>query len=168
MARWCWSGSRDDAGLDFLMLFSSTTALLGASGLAHYAAANVFLDATAQAADQSTRRVLSVNWGTWEAMRLASAQSQRSYREGGLAPMSAAAALDALGRLLAGKEPQAVVAKIDWSILKPLHEARRARPFLSRLDTAPAVTRGAGTRSTAALGLLERSPPRRQPCAERC
>ena len=151
-----------DAGLDFLVLFSSTTALLGASGFAHYAAANLFLDATAQAADQSTRRVLSVNWGTWEAMRLASAQSQRSYREGGLEPMSAAAALDALGRLLAGKEPQAVVAKIDWSILKPLHEARRARPFLSRLDTAPAVTRGAGTPSTAALGLLERiaaAPP---------
>src|SRR6202012_59876 len=29
--------------LDFLVLFSSTTALLGASGLAHYAAANAFM-----------------------------------------------------------------------------------------------------------------------------
>ena len=36
------------AELDFLVLFSSTTALLGASGFAHYAAANLFLDATAQ------------------------------------------------------------------------------------------------------------------------
>jgi acyl carrier protein len=142
--------------LDFLVLFSSTTALLGASGFAHYAAANLFLDATAQAADQKTRRVLSVNWGTWEVMRLASAKSQRGYREGGLEPMPATEALDALGRLLAGKDPQAVVAKIDWSVLRPLHEARRARPFLSRLEAVPAVARGAGTQSAAVRGLLER------------
>ena len=116
----------------------------------------------------ATRRVLSVNWGTWEVMRLASAQSQRSYREGGLEPMPATEALDALGRLLAGKEPQAVVAQIDWSILKPLHEARRARPFLSRLAAAPARparrTRQARRRPACSSASL----PRRQRCAERC
>src|ERR1700744_719689 len=58
---------------DFLVLFSSPTALLGASGLAHYAAANAFLDAFARATNRPGRRVLSVNWGTWESMRLASA-----------------------------------------------------------------------------------------------
>ncbi len=121
-------------GLDFLVLFSSTTALLGASGLAHYAAANAFLDAFAQATNP-LRRVLSVNWGTWEVMRLASAEHQRGYRESGLQPMAANDALDALGRLLAGTPAQAVVAKVDWSVLKPLHEARRARPFLSQLGT---------------------------------
>ena len=123
--------------LDFLVLFSSTTALLGASGLAHYAAANLFLDAFARAASGRGRRVLSVNWGTWEAMRLASAESQRGFREAGLEPMPAAEALDALGRLLGGSASGAVVARIDWSVLKPLHEARRPRPFLSRLSGAP-------------------------------
>jgi NAD(P)-dependent dehydrogenase (short-subunit alcohol dehydrogenase family)/acyl carrier protein len=120
--------------LDFLALFSSTTALLGASGLAHYAAANAFLDAFAHAA--RGRRVLSVNWGTWEAMRLASADSQRSYREAGLEPMPAAEALAALGRLLGGAAPQAVVARVDWSVLRPLHEARRPRPLLTRLGVS--------------------------------
>ncbi|MEO8152055.1 MAG: type I polyketide synthase [Rhizobacter sp.] len=119
-------------GLDFMVLFSSTTALLGASGLAHYAAANAFLDAFAHTMNPA-RRVLSVNWGTWEVMRLASADNQRSYREGGLQPMNAGHALEALGRLLAGTQPQATVADVDWSVLKPLHEARRARPFLSHL-----------------------------------
>lgn len=119
--------------MDFLALFSSTTALLGASGFAHYAAANAFLDATAHAARGRGLRVLSVNWGTWEAMRLASAEAQRSFREGGLVPMAAAEALEALGRLLAGSEPQVAVARIDWDILKPLHEARRARPLLAHL-----------------------------------
>jgi acyl carrier protein len=121
--------------LDFLVLFSSTTALLGASGLAHYAAANAFLDVLAQGVNPA-RRVLSVNWGTWEVMRLASAEHQRSYREGGLQPMPASDALDALGRMLAGTQPQAVVATVDWGVLKPLHEARRSRPFLSHLGVA--------------------------------
>jgi acyl transferase domain-containing protein/NADP-dependent 3-hydroxy acid dehydrogenase YdfG/SAM-dependent methyltransferase/acyl carrier protein len=123
--------------LDFLALFSSTTALLGASGLAHYAAANAFLDAFAHVARRAGRRVLSINWGTWEAMRLASAEDQRAFREGGLEPMPAAEALEMLGRLLAEEVPQAVVARVDWSILRPLHEARRARPFLSRLHAVP-------------------------------
>ncbi len=121
--------------LDFMVLFSSTTALLGASGLAHYAAANGFLDAFAQAMNPA-RRMLSVNWGTWEVMRLASADDRRSYRESGLQPMVESDALDALGRLLAGTQAQAVVARVDWSVLKPLHEARRARPFLARVGTA--------------------------------
>jgi acyl transferase domain-containing protein/NAD(P)-dependent dehydrogenase (short-subunit alcohol dehydrogenase family) len=133
--------------LDFLVLFSSTTALLGAAGLAHYAAANLFLDATAQSA-AAPCRVLSVNWGTWEKMRLATADSQRAFREAGLEPMQAAAALDALARLLGSSQRQAVVAQIDWSVLKPLHEARRARPLLSRLDAAPTTKRQAAPMTT--------------------
>jgi acyl carrier protein len=119
--------------LDFFVLFSSTTALLGASGMAHYAAANAFLDATAIALNTSGRRTLSVNWGTWEAMRLASADSQRSYREGGLNPMAASDALHALEQLLQGSAAQAVVADIDWTVLKALHESRRVRPLLTHL-----------------------------------
>jgi NAD(P)-dependent dehydrogenase (short-subunit alcohol dehydrogenase family)/acyl carrier protein len=130
--------------LDFLALFSSTTALLGASGLAHYAAANAFLDAFAAAANAPGRRVLSVNWGTWEVMRLASTENQRSYRASGLDPMPVADALDALARLLAGTASQAVVAQINWSILKPLHESRRPRPLLEKLGTGAVPQRPPG------------------------
>jgi acyl carrier protein len=86
-------------------------------------------------------------------MRLASADSQRSFREGGLQPMPAAAALAALGTALRGAEAQVVIASIDWSVLKPLHEARRARPFLSRLGLAP--VRGPST-ATGMPSLVER------------
>ena len=138
-----------DMPLDFMVLFSSTTALLGASGLAHYAAANAFLDTLAQASDPA-RRVVSVNWGTWEVMRLASSDDQRGYREGGLQPMPAADALDALERVLAGTQAQAVVARVDWDVLKALHETRRARPFLSRL--------GGGTRVRVAAPKVDAGP----------
>jgi acyl transferase domain-containing protein/NAD(P)-dependent dehydrogenase (short-subunit alcohol dehydrogenase family)/SAM-dependent methyltransferase/acyl carrier protein len=121
--------------LDFTVLFSSSTALLGAAGFAHYAAANAFLDATALTLDQPGRRVVSVNWGTWQAMRLASAESQRSFREAGLEPIMAEDALQALGSILSGERAQMMVAQIDWQVLKPLHEARRVRPLLARFGT---------------------------------
>jgi NAD(P)-dependent dehydrogenase (short-subunit alcohol dehydrogenase family)/acyl carrier protein len=119
--------------LDFTVLFSSTTALLGAAGFAHYAAANAFLDATAHALDQPGRRVIAIDWGTWDAMRLASADSQRSYLASGLRPLPADEALDAMERLLADPAAQTAVARIDWQVLRPLHESRRTRPLLARL-----------------------------------
>jgi SAM-dependent methyltransferase/NADP-dependent 3-hydroxy acid dehydrogenase YdfG/acyl carrier protein len=137
-------------GMDFLVLFSSTTALLGAAGLAHYAAANLFLDASAEQARRAGRPVLSVNWGTWEAMRLASVQSRQGFRQAGLEPMPAADALDALARLLGSEAAQGVVARIDWQALKPVHEARRSRPFLRHLGR-PA--------STVAPAALPQPPP---------
>lgn len=126
---------------DFTVLFSSTTALLGAAGLAHYAAANAFLDASARAARQEGRPVTSINWGTWEVMRLASADAQHSYRESGLRPMRTTDACAAMGRLVASGIAEMAVADVDWPTLKPLHEARRRRPFLQRIATTarPAV-----------------------------
>ncbi|MEZ5286497.1 MAG: SDR family NAD(P)-dependent oxidoreductase [Vicinamibacterales bacterium] len=128
-----------DAGFDFLALFSSTTALLGAAGLAHYAAANQFLDAMA-ARPAGGPLTISVDWGTWDTMRLATRESQETFLQSGLLPMSAAEALERLGRLMGASRTSACVAAIDWSVLRPLHESRRPRPFLGRMDTAAART----------------------------
>ena len=157
-----------DAQLDFLVLFSSTAALLGYAELAHYAAANLFLDATAAASDRPGRRVIAINWGAWAGIRMASAETRRSFQEAGLLSMSADAALDALGRLLAGPAAQGIVARIDWTLYKPLLELRRSRPFLS-LVGAPARPVGVGKAlaapPAAARGLAEDFAER--PAAER-
>ncbi len=129
-----------DLELDFMVLFSTTTALLGASGLAHYAAANCFLDATAQSARHAGRPVHSINWGTWDRMRAASKDMQDCYRKVGLMPLSSDEALEALGRVIAGNIPQAVVARIDWERYKPLVEAKRPRAFLYRIGKLRATT----------------------------
>ncbi|MGW7531351.1 type I polyketide synthase [Amycolatopsis sp. NPDC054798] len=54
-----------DLSPDFLVLCSSTSALIGAPGQLDYSAANAYLDACASAADGWPARRLSVNWGRW-------------------------------------------------------------------------------------------------------
>jgi acyl transferase domain-containing protein/SAM-dependent methyltransferase/NADP-dependent 3-hydroxy acid dehydrogenase YdfG len=146
--------------VELLVLFSTTTALLGAAGLAHYAGANAFLDASAEHATGGTH-TLSINWGTWEAMRLASASDQQQFRAAGLLPMRNADALAALERLLAAGATRGVVAAVDWPQLKSLHEARRARPLLRRVGEAKpvapqAASAAAAPANDAAKALLNR------------
>jgi len=60
-----------DLSPDFLLLCSSTSALLGLPGQVDYAAANAFLDAYAQSKCRETHRVISVNWGVWSEVGMA-------------------------------------------------------------------------------------------------
>jgi acyl transferase domain-containing protein/NADP-dependent 3-hydroxy acid dehydrogenase YdfG/acyl carrier protein len=147
--------------LDFLVLFSSTTALLGASGYAAYAAANAFFDASAETAP-SGRRTLSIRWGTWEAMRLASDQQQDAYRAAGLEPLPKAEALELMGRALGGGAATPIFAKIDWSRLKPLHEAKGARPFLSAMEAAATEIAVAGPTAKLIDRLRDAAPDQRE------
>ncbi len=58
--------------LDFLVLFSSTSARLGLQGQADYAAANAFLNAYAQARSaDGTRRTIAIGWGVWRDVGMA-------------------------------------------------------------------------------------------------
>jgi myxalamid-type polyketide synthase MxaE and MxaD len=153
--------------LDFVVLFSSTTALLGVAGLGHYAAANLFLDASARSR-ASGRHVLSVNWGTWEEMRLASESERRSFSQAGQQPMRSKDALARLERLLAAGASNKIVAAIDWAVLKPVYEARRVRPIFG--EVGPVAAMGTETPQTvgerrAEDGIVERL--RRLPTAQR-
>ncbi|HKC11317.1 MAG TPA: KR domain-containing protein, partial [Vicinamibacteria bacterium] len=128
--------------LDFFVLFSSTAALLGVKDLAHYAAANCFLDALAHHRRSSGRVALSINWGAWDELRAGSAEQRRMMTGAGLRLMASARALTALGDLLQGDRPQVVVAAVDWATLKPVYEAKRRRPLLEQL-TFPGDRRAA-------------------------
>jgi len=130
-----WSKS---LALDFFVMFSSTTSLLGSRSLAHYAAGNQFLDALAHYRAAEGLPALTINWGTWDEMGETSDEQRQAYRQLGLYPMRSALALNALGRLLNSTVTQAVVAEIGWDVLRPIYEARRRRPLLSALSTPTA------------------------------
>jgi acyl transferase domain-containing protein/NADP-dependent 3-hydroxy acid dehydrogenase YdfG/acyl carrier protein len=61
-----------DEGLDFFVLCSSLTSILGALGQVDYCGANAFLDAFAQqASSRDGKPVVSVNWDTWQEVGMA-------------------------------------------------------------------------------------------------
>lgn len=58
--------------LDFLLLFSSVTSVLGEPGRVDYCSANSFMDAIANYWNQSyPGRVISLNWGSWGELGMA-------------------------------------------------------------------------------------------------
>ncbi|MBF2050487.1 MAG: SDR family NAD(P)-dependent oxidoreductase [Elainella sp. C42_A2020_010] len=84
--------------LDFYVLFSSATALLGAPGQANHVAANIFLDSFAHYRRSLGLPALSINWGIWSEVGSAAArQAETRFRGmGSIAPSQGVAAFAAL------------------------------------------------------------------------
>ena len=105
-----------DVDLDFFVLFSSAASVLGSPGQAHYAAANSFLDALAWHRRAEGLSALSINWGPWADVGLATRPGQlRHLTRHGIEPMSVADGVATLARLLRDDATQAVVLDIDWA-----------------------------------------------------
>jgi acyl transferase domain-containing protein len=133
--------------LDFFVLFSSTTGLWGAKNLAHYAAANAFLDAFAHYRHAAGLPALSINWGIWDEARNASAETLDIAARTGLQSLPSDQAIAVLGDVLCNRAlRQIVVAAVDWDVFKPVYEARRPRPFLAQAERQRTAARpGAAT-----------------------
>jgi acyl transferase domain-containing protein/acyl carrier protein len=122
--------------LDFLLLCSSSTAVLGGVGQVDYCGANAFLDAFARCARSRGRPVISVNWDAWKEVGMAvntpvsgALQVARDWSlRLGIAP---AEGVDALGRVLAAGLPQVLVSTMD---LRPV----LLRPYIRREGARPA------------------------------
>jgi len=129
--------------LDFFVLFSSATTLFGASQIGHYAASNQVPDFLAHLRRAAGLSALSVNWGAWEQIRLLGERRDEISRFG-LKAMPAARALAAMSRLVTSGTAQAMVADVDWDVLKPAFETRgRHRIFeFVQSQAAPAPTAG--------------------------
>ena len=158
-----------DAELDFFVLFSSTTALWGVAGLGHYAAANQALDLLAQWRRERGLQALSVNWGTWQEMRVASKADKDQFMQVGLHPMPSAQALATLERLVSTDQTSAVVTSVDWNALCAVYEARRPRPLFAEMRSRPRTEEGTityrksvGPDSGVSFQLQSASPVRRR------
>ena len=143
-----WHLHRATLGLDLehFILFSSTAALLGSPGQAHYAAANAFLDGLAHYRRGLGLPALSVGWGPWETGMVArlSERLQTRLSDGGFTPLEPGPAFAALDRLLAAPGGQYGVFSVDWSRYLarfPGGRAVAAEPGTQAADGAESVRR---------------------------
>ena len=108
--------AKDD--LDFLVLFSSLSALLGGLGQVDYCAANCFLDAVARS--QTNQRTIAINWDIWQEVGMGANLTELPDRlkqeriealARGIAPQEG---LEALQRILHNGCRQVMVSTQDW------------------------------------------------------
>jgi acyl carrier protein len=126
---------------ELLVLFSSVNAVVGVAGATDYTSANCFLDAFANADASRSRRVLSIDWDTWQdvgmaAARAASATAANARPVALQHGMSPAQGIDALDRALRASVPQIAVITRDLPAL--LHAARAASLAQAAPGAAPA------------------------------
>jgi acyl transferase domain-containing protein/acyl carrier protein len=129
-----------DRTLDYFVLFSSVSALIGNPRQGNYVAANAFLDALAEHRAAQGLAGMSVHWGVLGEIGMAGDESVRAYLESlGLHAMPPASALAALKRVLRIPTPQIGIIDVSWPTLG------RAAPHLGRSPrTAHLVGEAAG------------------------
>ena len=105
----------DGRRLDFCMLFSSNSAVLGGLGFGAYAAANLFLDSFAASESKTgPTRWVSANWDGW---LLSDEQAEESVAHTSMAKyaMKPQESIEALERILAS-QVEGSVAVSNWSL----------------------------------------------------
>jgi len=136
------AATRQDA-LDMFVMYASVAGLLGLAGTGNYAAANALLDALAHHRRGRGLPALSVDWGVFDGVGLASAADGRraAAYTAGMRGMTPGEGLDALARLLADDRAQVAVVPFDaaqWVESYPAAAgSRRLAPLLATSTDAP-------------------------------
>ncbi|MGW7355026.1 SDR family NAD(P)-dependent oxidoreductase, partial [Streptomyces sp. NPDC054784] len=146
-----------DRDLSAFVLFSSYAGTVGSAGQANYAAANALLDAVAERRAAEGLPATSLAWGPWEGDGMAADASgllTGRQQRGGVLPLAASAALEALRGAVPGADASVLVADIDWARFGPAFSATRPSALLGELYAAPEAAAVRHTPSSELRGRL--------------
>lgn len=122
-----------DLNLDLFVMFSSVSSVWGSKGLAHYAAANHFMDNLANQRYKAGLPALTLNIGMIEGRGLMQFEHQLALKQSGFEDLSIKQLFEKLQSLLTTDLPQVTLAKMNWGNFKKLYEYRRKRPLFDEI-----------------------------------
>jgi len=127
---WLLHQHTKDLNLDFFICFSSIASLIGSPGQSNYAAANSFMDALAHYRNNSGLSAVSINWGAWGEIGMASrldSKNQDQWNKKGVGHISIYEGLDIFPKLCSLSIPQIAVMPVEWD--KYFHENKKLSNF---------------------------------------
>ncbi len=103
--------------LNYFVCFSSTAAVMGAMGQSTYAGANAFMDALCWYKKSLGQNALSVNWGAFSDMGMASElhTTQRRHATLGISSISIDEGISALFDAMKCSDAQRIIIPINWN-----------------------------------------------------
>ncbi|WP_019815654.1 type I polyketide synthase [Saccharomonospora saliphila] len=142
-----------DERLDFFVLFSSASTVLGSPFLGGYAAGNAFLDALAHLRTAQGRPATAIDWGYWAEVGMMARKEQdegQSILPRGMEYFSPEDGLAVLDEILAADLTQTAVLRVDWQKWAQAYPVAAASRHLRHLvDDAPSPRHPEPRRSTA-------------------
>lgn len=124
-----------DVPLDFFILFSSISSLIGSPGQSNYAAANAFMDALAHYRCSIGLVGMSINWSAWADAGMASEQQiEKRIKTKGIETIGLSKGLQVMEYLFSQPLTQVGVIPVDWSHLT---EYMNGKPFFTNFQQRP-------------------------------
>ncbi|HEX8359677.1 MAG TPA: type I polyketide synthase, partial [Longimicrobium sp.] len=142
----------EDRPLDFFVLFSSVASVVVSAGQGNYAAGNSFLDSLAHYRRSRGLPGLSINWGPWAEVGMATQLDLLEFFERrGLYQMTPEQGLHALASLMNGGATQTTVLGAEWPVVAERNYPMGRSPAMLR-ELLAAELEAADSRSAGGEG----------------